>query len=111
MQAEAGTTTNTGTSYFASGGSNGLAGTAVPSDWTASIFNNNQIYIPNYASGNSKSFVVDGVAENDGTYGSLMLAAGQWTNAAAITSISLSLRSSPNMVQYSSASLYGIKKS
>jgi hypothetical protein len=109
IQAEGGTTVNSGTSYFNSSGPSGLAGTAVPSDWTANTFNNNQIYIPNYTSSNNKSFSVDGVAENNGSFGSLMLNAGLWSNTAAITSISISLRNTPNMVQYSTAYLYGVK--
>ena len=109
IQAEGGTTVNSGSNYFNSSGSNGLAGTAVPSDWTANTFNNNNIYIPNYAGSTNKSFSVDGVAENNGTFGSLMLNAGLWSNTAAITSISLSLRLNPNMVQYSTAYLYGVK--
>jgi len=111
MQAEAGTTVNTGTAYFNTSGTVGLAGTAVPSDWTSNTFNNNQIYIPNYSSASIKTYSIDGVAENNSAYGSLMMATGSWNDTAAISSISLSLRSSPNMVQYSSASLYGIKKS
>lgn len=110
LQAEGGTATGSGTNYFGSSGTNGLAGTAVPSDWTASTFNNNLIYIPNYAGSTNKSWSVDGVAENNGSFGSLMLAAGLWSNTAAITSIKLSLRNTPNMVQYSSATLYGILK-
>ena len=109
IQAEGGTSTGSGTNYFNSSGSNGLAGTAVPSDWTANTFNNNQIYILNYSSNNFKSFSIDGVAENNGSFGSLMLAAGLWSNPAAITSISISLRNTPNMVQYSTVSLYGVK--
>ena len=109
LQAEGGTSTGSGSNYFNSSGSNGLAGTAVPSDWTVNTFNNNQIYIPNYTSANNKSFSVDGVAENNGTFGSLMLAAGLWSSPTAISSISLTLRNTPNMVQYSTATLYGIR--
>ena len=111
MQAEGGTSTGSGTDYFGQSGSNGLAGTAVPSDWTANTFNNNQIYISNYTLSSNKSFSVDGVAENNGSFGSLMLSAGLWSNSAAITSISISLKNTPNMVQYSTAYLYGIKNS
>ena len=111
LQAENGTSVNSGTAYFNSTGTNGLAGTAVPSDWTASTFNNNSIYIPNYTGSTNKAFSVDGVAENNAARASLILAAGLWSNTAAITSLSLSLRTTPNMVQYSTATLYGIKNS
>jgi hypothetical protein len=111
MQGEGTSTVNTGTTYFGVSGTAGLAGTAVPSDWTANTFNNNKIYISNYASSYNKSFAIDGTADNNGSFGSLMLAAGLWSNSAAINSISISLRSTPNMVQNSTAYLYGIKNS
>lgn len=111
IQAEGGTALGSGTNYFNSNSSNGLAGTAVPSDWTTSTFNNNFIYIPNYAGSSNKSWYVDGAAENNGSFGSLILVAGLWSNTSAITSIKFTLRNTPNMVQHSSATLYGIKNS
>lgn len=77
---------------------------------TASTFANSEIYIPNYAGSNNKSFSVDGVAENNGTTGFDVLSAGLASTSAAITSITVSPQSG-NYAQYSTAYLYGIKNS
>ena len=80
------------------------------SNSTASAFSSVDLYIPNYTSANNKSFSMDFVEEQNQTanYGGLL--AGLWSNTAAITSVSLFLKDG-NFVQYSSASLYGIKNS
>jgi hypothetical protein len=77
---------------------------------TASTFSNIEIYIPNYASANYKSFSVDGVTENNATSAAAVLYAYLWSNVAAITSIALTANTG-NYVQYSTATLYGISKS
>lgn len=77
---------------------------------TASTFSNSEIYIPNYAGSTNKSISADSVSENNGTAAYAFLGALLRSNTAAITSITLGGLSS-NFVQYSSASLYGIKKS
>jgi hypothetical protein len=77
---------------------------------TSSTFTNGEIYIPNYASSNNKSFSVDFVAENNATLAYSNLVAGLWSNSAAITSISVG-PGSGSIVQYSTAYLYGISKS
>ena len=76
---------------------------------TSSTFANTEIYIPNYASANNKSFSVDGVTENNATSAAAVLYAYLWSNTAAITSITLTANTG-NFVQYSTASLYGILK-
>jgi hypothetical protein len=111
LQSEGNNTKNSGTNYFSVGGSNGLGGAIVPSDWTASTFGNTAIYIPNYAGSNNKSWSVDSSNENNGTFGSLMLAGLLWSNSAAITSVKLNIYPSANFVEYSTATLYGIKNS
>ena len=78
---------------------------------TASVFGNGELYIPNYAGSTNKSFSSDGVAENNGTAGGLGLTANLWSSTAAITRITLTPSSGGNFMQYSSASLYGIKNS
>lgn len=75
---------------------------------TANVFNNTQIYIPNYSSANNKSFSVDNVAENNATTGFQNIIAGLWSNSAAITSISISCT---GFIQHSTATLYGISNS
>jgi hypothetical protein len=77
---------------------------------TASTFSNHEIYIPNYTSANYKSYSADSVSENNSTSAQSDLVAGLWSNTAAITSISL-LPEVSTWVQYSTATLYGIKNS
>ena len=81
-----------------------------PSTYTANTFGNTEIYIPNYTSSNNKSLSSDSVIENNATAATAALWAGLWSNSSAITSIKLSLLSSANFVQYSTATLYGILK-
>lgn len=77
---------------------------------TANTFNNAEIYIPNYAGSNNKSFSIDQVQETNGTTAYIVPKAGLWSNSAAITSIKLD-PATGNFAQYSSATLYGISKS
>ena len=80
------------------------------SNHTANTFSNGEIYIPNYTSSNNKSVSVDDVIETNATESYLFLAASLWSDSAAITSISLDPVNA-DLVQYSSATLYGIKNS
>jgi len=78
---------------------------------TASVFGNAQVYIPNYTSANNKSYSVDAVAEDNDSSAYVSLVAGLWSNTAAITSIGISPQTGPNLNQYTTATLYGIKSS
>jgi hypothetical protein len=82
----------------------------VGSDYTASVFGNTAIYIPNYTSANYKSVSVDSVIENNATASVQHLIAGIWNDTAAITTIKI-IGEANNLAQYSSATLYGIKSS
>lgn len=76
---------------------------------TANTFGNASIYIPNYASTTTnKSYSQDLVTENNSATAFQLIHAGLWSSTAAITSLSYALPSN-NLVQYSTASLYGIK--
>jgi len=78
---------------------------------TASVFSNDEIYIPNYTSANNKSFSTDNTSETNlssGTRNFMSLSAGLWSNSAAITSIKFVTDNGSNLAQYSSATLYGI---
>ena len=86
-------------------------GTFNTSTLTANTFNSNEIYIPNYASSNYKSYSVDNVEESNQTGVFQNLVGGLWSNTAAITSINIYSLNSSNFVQYSSFSLYGISNS
>ena len=77
---------------------------------TANVFSSTDICIPNYLSSEYKSVSAESVTENNGTNALAGLTAGLWSNTAAITSISFGNQDGSNFVQYSSATLYGIKK-
>lgn len=89
----------------------------VPAYWyppaataTANTFTNDFIYIANYAGSNNKSYSIDAVPENNNANNYLAgLWAGLWSNSAAITSITIDSPISDTFVQYSTATLYGIK--
>jgi hypothetical protein len=77
---------------------------------TANTFGNYIIYIPNYAGSANKTATSESVNENNATQEYASLYAHIWANTAAITSIQLT-PSSGTLLQYSSATLYGIRKS
>jgi hypothetical protein len=86
------------------------AGTQNSNSNTASTFSNCEVYIPNYAGSNNKSVSSDAIRENNATGGiQIRLFAGLWSNSAAITSVKLA-PDYGNFAQYSTATLYGIKK-
>lgn len=74
---------------------------------TASTFASLQLYIPNYTSSNYKSVSAETVAETNASTAYMNMAAHLWSNTAAVTSLSVS--SSSNFAQYSTAYLYGVK--
>lgn len=80
---------------------------------TASIFSNVVIYIPNYAGSTNKTYSVESVSENNASSGGTyqILTAGYWGNTSAITVVTAAMLFGGSYVQYSSASLYGIKNS
>jgi hypothetical protein len=88
----------------ANGSDGGVATTAVA---TANVFSNTTIYIPNYTGGQSKTFSVDSVMENNATYSVQIIASSIWTQSDPISSITLD-GANGNIVQYSSFTLYGI---
>lgn len=77
--------------------------------FTASTFANMMVYIPNYTSANNKSVSVDWVSENNATAAQMGLDAALFTTSSAITQIGID--GTDNFVQYSTATLYGIKNS
>ena len=80
---------------------------ANPTSYTASVFGNVEIYIPNYAGSTNKSVSIDSVTENNATASFQSMTAGVWGATSAITQISILVA----VAQHSSASLYGIKSS
>jgi hypothetical protein len=86
-------------------------GRASASSATASTFGSCSLYIPNYTSSNNKSSSADGTSELNGTQVGQALDANLWSNTAAITSIQIAPGDGTLFVQYSTATLYGIKNS
>jgi hypothetical protein len=73
-------------------------------------YSSNYVYIPNYTSSNNKSYSADGLRENNATAAFMQFIAGLWSNTAAITSISIKPVTG-TWIQYTTATLYGIKNS
>jgi len=78
-----------------------------PTSYTASVFGNVEIYIPNYSGSANKSVSIHAVTENNATASFLSLTSGLWSASSAITQITILV----GAAQHSSASLYGIKNS
>lgn len=100
----------TGSSAASATNTSAQAGFTDANDETANTFSNNSIYFPNYAGSTNKSFSIDTVVEHNSTNNIMGVLAGLWSNTAAITSLSFTMSSGGNFVQYSTASLYGITK-
>jgi hypothetical protein len=79
-------------------------------DMTASVFSSGEMYIPNYTGSAYKSLSIDTVQENNASLSRAVFVAGLWSDTAAVTSITFTAAAGL-FVQYSSASLYGIKSS
>jgi hypothetical protein len=96
----------------ASAASNGGAANVGPNSnggtSTANTFGNGEIYIPNYAGSAYKSISIDGVGETNGTTAYAGLAADLWSIGSAINQITLVSSNAANIVQYSTAYLYGV---
>ena len=98
---DGGPASTTGTDYITYFYSNGGSS-------TSNTFSSTDIYIPNYASSNNKSFSSESVSENNGTQVIFGLNAGLLSNTAAITSLTINDTNGFNFVQHSTAYLYGI---
>jgi hypothetical protein len=104
---------------FGAGGSAGSAAlTNVRVDYhnastaTSNTFGSAEVYIPNYTGSTNKVLSSTGVAEDNTSNGPFMAINGNlWSQTAAITSITLTPGSSAAFVQYSKATIYGIKNS
>jgi hypothetical protein len=77
---------------------------------TANTFSSASLYIPNYTSSSNKSLSVDIVQENNSSDSRLLIVSALWSNTAAITSLTLTPNVGTALVQFSSATLYGITK-
>lgn len=99
-------------SFSASTGSNdpNFLGYVGGTNLTANTFTNNEVYFPNYAGSNYKSYSVDSVAETNASTAYIHMASTLWSSSTAINQITL-LPPSGTFVQYSTAYLYGVKSS
>jgi len=95
--------------YSEASSSNNRMGRIPAASATANTFGNCSLYIPNYAGSNNKSSSADGVGENNATEAWSALDANLWSNSSAITSVKLTPADGTLFVQYSTATLYGIK--
>ena len=105
----------TGNGATASSGSNGgsgvyIYGGIIPSATaTSNTFGNIEYYIPNYTGNSPKPVSMDSVAENNTTTAYAILEAGLWSNTSAITNVTITSENAANFVQYTTATLYGVK--
>jgi hypothetical protein len=99
----------TGSSLSSSTHPNAYLGLVPGPSVTANTFGNGEIYIPNYASSNNKTFHSDTVTENNATAAYQFLWAGLWSSSSAITSVTI--KTDQAFAEYSTAYLYGIKNS
>ena len=76
---------------------------------TSNTFNNVDVYVPNYAGSTIKTYSVDNVTENNSTTSYQRLIAGLWSSTAAINQLSFTPRNSASFVQYTTATLYGVR--
>jgi hypothetical protein len=88
------------------------AGYVSVSTSTANTFGTMDIYMPSYTANNYKSFSTDAVSESnasvaDSAYQTFIH--GSWLSTAPITSITISVYGG-NLAQYSTFTLYGIRK-
>lgn len=74
---------------------------------TANTFDSSACLIPNYTGSNAKSFSSDHVTENNSTVAYQVIYAGLWSGTSAISEIVIKPFAG-NLVQYSSATLFGI---
>jgi hypothetical protein len=80
---------------------------------TTNAFGSSMLYIPNYTSTSAKSVISENITENNATAASQAIMVGLWNpgTQAPITSIVLTPLNGTNILQNSSATLYGIRRS
>ena len=89
---------------------NGDFGVEPANDATANIFGNFEMYIPNYAGSNYKSYSTYAVSEDNASLSFSTFVSGFWSQTAALTEINIAPVSA-SFVAYSTFYLYGIKNS
>jgi hypothetical protein len=95
-------------SAAASGSGSGISIRTPSTGATSTTFGNSEIYIPNYAGSANKSVSIDNITENNATQAFTGMAAGLWSNTAAINRVTITATST-NFAEFSTAYLYGVK--
>jgi hypothetical protein len=98
-----------GSSVYSASSSTMYVYQASSTDATANTFGNGEFYISNYAGNTAKCVSSDGVSETNATVAYMGISANLWNDTSAITSLSLTADAGGNFVQYSTATLYGIR--
>ena len=99
-----------------SGGVGSQGGSTYPDSYiaggtsTSNTFGNTELYISNYSSSIRKAVLIDSVSESNTSAVASSLTGGYWANTSPIRSISVFNSLSGTFVQYSTATLYGIRK-
>ncbi len=114
-----GSTANFSERYFSGYGSNGISNSTYPrylgnttrAGQTANTFGSTSIYIPNYTSSSNKSIMAESLSENNNAtdFGAVM-SGNLWSQTTAISSIQITNEGAATILEYSSATLYGITK-
>ena len=89
------------------GYSAGYAGHANGTTTTTNTFSSVEVYIPNYAGSNAKSFSFESITENNGTTALSMIGTSLWSGTEAIRNILVELPGD-SFVSGSTLTLYGI---
>jgi hypothetical protein len=96
-----------GTGSVVNAGS-GVFATNNNASYTANVFANGEIYIPNYLSSNAKSIIGTSVNENNATQVETAMGSQLWSGTAAISTITFATDTGTDLAEYSNVYLYGI---
>jgi hypothetical protein len=101
-----------GSSVVSTTGAYRTIGVIPGTNYTSNTFGNGSIYVPNYATaGITKIFIGDSIAENNASASNQAILTVRAANTNAISSLSIAdSTSGANLIQNSTASLYGILK-
>lgn len=86
-----------------------IIGVVPAANATANTFGSLEMYLPKYTSSNYKPYNVDSTTENNSTTHGMWLLTGLWSTNSPVSSISITLNTAANFVQYSTFTLYGVK--
>lgn len=91
-------------------GTSASAGQANPTNTTPNVFSSVKIVLSSYLSNGNKPYMVDTVTQNNSSNTFMMVQGGLVTSTSPVTSLGVTNFFGQNFAQYSSASLYGIRR-